>query len=41
MFRGVLAEEMGNAIARQGGIGIASSVMAQIIQMQGQSNHGR
>lgn len=41
MFRGVLAEEMGNAIARQGGVGIAPSVMAQIIKMQGQSSDGR
>lgn len=41
MFRGVLAEEMGNAIARNGGVGIAPSVMAQIIKMQGQSSDGR
>lgn len=35
MFRGVLAEELGNAIARNGGIGLAPSVMDQIIKMQG------
>lgn len=35
MFRGVLAEKMGVEIAKQGGIGIAPAVMAQIIRMQG------
>lgn len=35
MFRGVLAEQMGDAIARHGGFGIAPAVLAQIIHMQG------
>lgn len=35
MFRGVMAEELGNAIAKRGGIGLAPMVMQQIIRMQG------
>lgn len=35
MFRSVLAEQMGNAIAKRGGIGLAPAVLAQIIKMQG------
>ncbi len=35
MFRGVLAEQMGNAIAKRGGIGLAPAVLAQIVKMQG------
>lgn len=35
MFRGVLAEQMGNAVARRGGIGLAPAVLAQMIKMQG------
>lgn len=35
MFRGVLAEQMGNEIAKRGGIGLAPAVLAQIIKMQG------
>jgi peptidoglycan hydrolase FlgJ len=35
MFRGVLAEHMGDAIAKRGGIGIAPAVLAQMIKMQG------
>jgi peptidoglycan hydrolase FlgJ len=35
MFRGILAEQMGDAIAKRGGIGIAPAVMAQIIKLQG------
>lgn len=34
MFRGVLAEQLGSAIARGGGIGIADSVLAQIVKLQ-------
>lgn len=34
MFRGVLAEKLGTAMAKRGGIGLASPVMAQIIKMQ-------
>lgn len=35
MFKGVLAEEIGNKIAQGQGLGIASAVQAQIIRMQG------
>jgi Rod binding domain-containing protein len=35
MFRGVLAEQMGNEIARGKGLGISSAVQAQMIRMQG------
>lgn len=41
MFRGILAEEMGKAIAQRGGLGLAPAVEAQIIRMQGGSAHGR
>ncbi len=34
MFRGVLAEQMGAQIARGRGIGMADSVMAEIIRLQ-------
>jgi peptidoglycan hydrolase FlgJ len=41
MFRGVLAEQMGAQIARGRGIGIAQSVMAEIIRLQqGQKQGG-
>ncbi|WP_380874092.1 hypothetical protein ACFB49_45710 [Sphingomonas sp. DBB INV C78] len=35
MFRGVLAEQMGNEIAKRGGVGLAPAVLDQIIKMQG------
>jgi len=35
MFRGVLAEKLGTAIANRGGIGIAPMVLDQMIKMQG------
>ncbi|NYD92094.1 Rod binding domain-containing protein [Sphingomonas melonis] len=35
MFRGVLAEKMGDAIARRGGFGLAPAVLNQIIRLQG------
>ena len=35
MFRGVLAEKLGNEIAKHGGIGLAPAVMEQIIKLQG------
>jgi flagellar protein FlgJ len=35
MFRGVLAEQMGDAIARRGGFGLAPAVLDQMIKMQG------
>lgn len=38
MFRGVLAEKLGTAMAAKGGIGLAPAVMAQIIKMQGGSD---
>jgi flagellar protein FlgJ len=34
MFRGVLAEKMGDAIARRGGFGLAPAVLNQIITLQ-------
>lgn len=34
VFRGVLAEKMGTAIAERGGIGLAPVVMDQIIKLQ-------
>lgn len=41
MFRGVLAEKLGNAMASKGGIGLAPAVMAQIIKMQEGSRNGQ
>jgi len=41
MFRGVLAETLGNEIARAGGIGLAPAVLEQIIKMQGVDGNGR
>jgi Rod binding domain-containing protein len=38
MFRGVLAEKLGTAIAARGGIGIAPMVMQQILKLQGGGN---
>lgn len=35
MFRGVMAEKLGTAIAQRGGIGIAPVVLDQIIKLQG------
>lgn len=35
MFRGILAEQMGDAMAKRGGIGLAPMVMGQILRMQG------
>lgn len=40
MFRGVLAENLGTAIAAKGGIGLAPAVMDQIIKLQGGNPHG-
>ncbi|WP_033921521.1 rod-binding protein [Sphingomonas sp. 37zxx] len=40
MFRGVLAEHMGTAIASVGGVGLAPSVLAQIIKMQEDAGNG-
>lgn len=39
MFRGVLGEQLGIAIARRGGIGLAPAVLDQIIRLQGGSAH--
>ena len=41
MFRGVLAEKLGTAMARKGGLGLAPAVLAQMIKMQGDSGHGQ
>lgn len=35
MFRGILAEKLGNAIADRGGIGLAPVVLDQILKLQG------
>lgn len=35
MYRGMMAEQLGNSIAKAGGVGIAPSVMTQILKMQG------
>lgn len=35
MFRGILAEQIGNSIASGKGLGIASAVEAQIMRLQG------
>ncbi len=34
IFRGILAEKLGGEIARRGGVGLAPSVMEQMIRMQ-------
>nr|WP_257215123.1 rod-binding protein [Sphingomonas sp. R-74633] len=34
MFRGILAEKLGNSIADRGGIGLAPMVLDQIIKLQ-------
>lgn len=34
MFRGVLAEQLGGAIATRGGFGLAASVIRQIVALQ-------
>lgn len=36
MFRGIMAEQLGGEIAKRGGIGLAPSVMDQIIRLQEQ-----
>jgi len=37
-FQGILGERMGEALAAQGGFGIAPSVLAQLIRLQGNSH---
>ncbi|MEZ5655424.1 MAG: rod-binding protein [Sphingobium sp.] len=34
MFRGVLAEKLGEAVTRKGGIGLADAVLAEIVRLQ-------
>lgn len=34
MFRGVLAEKLGTEVAKRGGLGLAPSVMQEIIKLQ-------
>ena len=41
MFRGVLAETLGAEMAKGGGVGLAPSVLEQIIKMQGGSAGGQ
>ncbi len=36
MFRGIMAEQLGSAIAKRGGIGLAPVVVGQILRMQGE-----
>jgi peptidoglycan hydrolase FlgJ len=38
MFRGVLAEDLGREMAKGRGVGIASTVMAEMVRMQQQGN---
>lgn len=40
MFRGVLAEKLGEEIAKGRGVGLADQVMAEIIRLQGVSQAG-
>lgn len=40
MFRGVLAEKLGGAMAAGGGMGLQPAVIEQIIRMQGGGNGG-
>lgn len=40
MFRGVMAEQLGTAMSRCGGIGLAPHVLDQIIRLQGGTIHG-
>ncbi|MFA6124364.1 rod-binding protein [Sphingomonas sp.] len=41
MFRGVLAEKLGTAMAQKGGIGLAPVVLTQILKMQENADNGR
>jgi Rod binding domain-containing protein len=41
MFRGILAEEFGKAMAQRGGVGLAPAVEAQLIRMQEEAKNGR
>ncbi len=34
MFRGILAEKIGNEVAQRGGLGLAPAVMQKIIELQ-------
>ncbi|WP_346328981.1 rod-binding protein [Iodidimonas sp. SYSU 1G8] len=40
MFRGVLAEQLGNEMSRRGGIGLAPVVLEQMIRMQESGSNG-
>lgn len=37
-FQGLMGEQIGNAIAARGGIGLAPSVLAQLIRLQGNAD---
>lgn len=41
MFRGIMAEQMGNEMAKRGGIGLAPAVLDQILKMQGGTANGQ
>ena len=40
-FRGILAEQIGTAIAARGGIGLSSAVMTQMLTLQGGIGNAR
>lgn len=40
MFRGILAEKLGTAMARRGGIGLAPRVLQEILRLQGGDHVG-
>ena len=35
IYRGMMAEHLGNAIAKRGGLGLAPALMEEVIRMQG------
>ena len=41
MFRGILAERLGEEMARRGGVGLSPAVLDQIIRMQGGTANGQ
>jgi Rod binding domain-containing protein len=41
MFRGIMAEEFGKAMAHRGGVGLAPAVEAQLIRIQEEAKNGR
>lgn len=35
IFRGMLAEHLGNAIAKRGGLGLSTALMTEVVRLQG------